>query len=62
MNDWTKDALWGITKSDVKALTEGRNLTDEQLEMLYHHIEKMDASLIMEQVSDLIDWTLAETN
>lgn len=57
---WRNDALWAVTKSDVDCLCEERGLTPEQMERIYHRVAGMDASLVMEQVLDLIDWEIAD--
>lgn len=61
VGSWPEQALWAITKGDVDATANGRNLTPEDREMLYHLVEKMDASLVMEQLQDLVDSFKATT-
>ena len=61
VGSWQEQALWAITKGDVDATANGRNLTPEDREMLYHLVENMDASLVMEQLQDLVDSFKATT-
>ena len=48
--------LFAITTEDVDATIEGRDITDDQRELLYEHVSRMPSDTCFDQIDDLYLW------
>jgi len=56
----TEPQLYVLTKDDIDACIENREVTAEQRAACYYAVERMDSSPIFEHIDVLIDVTLQE--